>query len=89
MSFVDTLIRFFARTPEETRGATPAGACPNCWGHMEYDGQVRAAARDRNVDLVNGRDRQTFVQQFVTEHIDGIRLRKGPSGATCPTCSVA
>ena len=87
MKLLNILSDFFARPAEETAGEVPEGACPNCWGHYEYDGQIRKVARDRQVDVANGVMRYAFIEDFVVNHIDGIRLRNGPHGRTCPTCN--
>ena len=47
MSLLDTLSAFFARPAKQTAAEVPEGACPNCWGHYEYDGEIRKVARDR------------------------------------------
>ena len=86
MSLLDTLSAFFSRPAEETTAEVPAGACPNCWGHYEYDGEIRKVARDRQIDVNSGRERYAFIQDFVVNHIDGIRLRDDDKGWVCPKC---
>tara|TARA_B100000029_G_scaffold367066_1_gene360492 strand:+ start:323 stop:598 length:276 start_codon:yes stop_codon:yes gene_type:complete len=86
MSLLETLSAFFSRPAEDTAGEVPEGACPNCWGHYEYDGEIRQVARDRQVDVNNGEERYAFIQDFVVNHVDGIRLRDGEQGRTCPRC---
>ena len=86
MSWSDTLSAFFARPARDTSGETPDGACPNCWGRYEYDGEIRQVARDRQIDVNNGEQRYAFIQDFVVTHIDGIRLREDDHGYVCPKC---
>jgi hypothetical protein len=88
MRFLDTVAAFFRRTPDETAGEVPDGACPNCWGHFEYDGQFRKAAKDRGYAVLAGQEKQAFIQAFVSEHIDGIRLQRSAGGLVCPHCKV-
>ena len=84
MSLLDTLSAFFSRPAEETANETPEGACPNCWGHYEYDGEIRQIARDRQIDVDSGREPYAFIQEFVVKHIDGIRLRDDGTRAGLP-----
>lgn len=86
MSLLDTLSAFFSRPPEETGDQVPDGACPNCWGRYEYDGEIRQVARDRQIDVNNGVERHAFIKDFVVTHIDGIRLRNDDQGHVCPRC---
>ena len=86
MSIADRIREFFARPADETNGTAPDGACPNCWGYYEFDNQVRRAAREQRIDLVNGRENHAFIRQFVEEHIDGIRVESTPEGLYCPRC---
>ena len=86
MSLLGTLSAFFARSAEDTAGETPDGACPNCWGRYEYDGEIRQVARDRQIDVNNGVERYAFIQDFVVNHIEGIRLRQDDRGFICPKC---
>jgi hypothetical protein len=64
MSLLDTLSAFFSRPAEETADEAPEGACPNCWGRYEYDGEIREIARDRQIDVNNGAERYAFIQDF-------------------------
>ena len=86
MKFIDTLSAFFSRPAEKTVDEVPEGACPNCWGRYEYDGDIRQVARDRQIDVNNGVERYAFIQDFVVNHVDGIRLRDDDGGRRCPTC---
>ena len=86
MAFVDTIVSFFRRPAAETASEVPEGACPNCWGHLEFDGKVRQAVVDRQISVNNGEESYAFIQAFVVEHIDGIRLKDSGQGPTCPRC---
>lgn len=86
MSLLDTLVDFFSRSPDDTRGDTPDGLCPNCWGRDEYDGQVRDVAKDRQINVNNHQERYAFIQQFVVNHVDGIRLKNHGGRTVCDTC---
>ena len=79
---------FFQKPSSETRGRTPEGLCPNCWGSQEYDGQIRELYRDRQIDVNNHEANYAFIQDFVVTHLDGIRLKKGANSLECPTCQV-
>ena len=63
--------------------------CPNCWGKQEYDGQIVEAARDRQIDINNHDKSSTraFIQEFITKHVVGIKLRKEGNHKVCPMCS--
>ncbi|MCP4437053.1 MAG: hypothetical protein GY812_16345 [Actinomycetia bacterium] len=83
MAFVDSLLSFFRRPAAETAAAVPEGACPNCWGHYEYDGVVREAIRDKQIDINNERASRAFIEEFVVTRLEGVRLKS----AGCPTCN--
>ncbi len=85
-NFIETLVSFFQKPEEETNGQVPEGLCPNCWGTQEYDNQIRELYKDRQIDVNNHKDHYAFVQDFIVNHVNGIRLIKGNHGFTCPTC---
>ncbi|MDN5202550.1 hypothetical protein QQ008_14275 [Fulvivirgaceae bacterium BMA10] len=62
------------------------GACPNCWGEQEYDGQVRNLLADKQLDVNNHEARHAFIRDFVVNHVSGIRLQKDNDGYQCPMC---
>ena len=82
----ETLIDFFRKPEEETKGASPSGLCPNCWGSQEYDGEIRELYKDKQIDVNNHERNYAFIQEFVVKHIDGIHLKKGNTSLECPTC---
>lgn len=87
MSLLDSLASLFDR--DRGPDPVPDGLCPNCWGQQEYGDQIRDMARDRQVDVNNHRSRHAFVQDFVVQHVDGIRVRGIGKGGACPTCHTA
>jgi len=85
---IERLISFFKKSKEETKGKSPGGFCPNCWGSQEYDNQIRELYRDKQVDVNNQEANYAFIQDFVVTHIKGIHLKKGKNSLECPTCRV-
>ncbi|MFT5680812.1 MAG: hypothetical protein ACI8RZ_001718 [Myxococcota bacterium] len=86
MAFLDTVVAFFRRPAEDTADEVPEGACPNCWGRLEFDGKVRQAMVDRQISVNNGEAHYAFIQAFVVKNIDGIRLKDSARGPTCSKC---
>ena len=65
-----------------------AGACPNCWGTQEYDGQYIAYVEDQtkaNINHDKGHQK-AFIQQFIETNVSGIRLKKDGDRQSCPVC---
>ena len=87
-TMIKQLLDFFKRPTEQTKGETPEGLCPNCWGSQEYDNVVREMYRDKQVDVNNHEANYAFIQDFVVNRIDGIKLKKGNNGYQCPTCKM-
>jgi len=83
---IDTLISFFKKGDKEREGKTPEGLCPNCWGEQEYDNTIRDLYKDKQIDVNNHTKHHAFVQDFVVNHVSGIKLKKGNNGVICPTC---
>lgn len=65
-----------------------AGACPNCWGHSEYDGQYKEAVKDQTKSNIDGDKlhQKAFVQQFIENNVTGIRLKRDGDQQYCPVC---
>ncbi len=65
------------------------GACPNCWGRQDYDGQFMEAARDQTKSNINHDKtaRKAFIAQFVETNVTGIRLKKDGDQQICPACN--
>ena len=83
---IETLINFFKHPAKSTKGETPEGLCPNCWGEQEYDNMIREMYEDQQIDVSNQKANYAFIQDFVVNKIDGIKLIKGTKGSVCPTC---
>jgi hypothetical protein len=83
---IDTLIHFFKRSTSETKGKTPEGICPNCWGAQEYDNVIRELYDDKQIDVNNHKSNYAFIQDFVVNRIEGIQLKKGNNGMECKSC---
>jgi len=84
---IETLRLFFSKSEIETKLLVPEGVCPNCWGRQEYDGMFRKLYNEKQIDVNNHKAQYAFIQKFVVEYIDGIKLRRGDDGLECPTCT--
>jgi len=85
---LETLIQFFRKSKEETVSEAPDGLCPNCWGEQEYDKVIREMHYDKQIDVNNHTAHHTFIQKFVVNKVDGIKLDKTMEGYVCPTCKL-
>lgn len=65
-----------------------AGACPNCWGKQDYDGEFVAFVEDKTKANINHdhSSKKAFIQQFVETNITGIHLKKDGEAWACPSC---
>jgi len=65
-----------------------AGACPNCWGHQEYQDKFIDYIEDQTKSNINHdkSSKKAFIQQFVETNITGIRLKKEGELLVCPSC---
>ena len=88
MDIIENLISYFRKPKSTNTGNAPEGVCPNCWGKQEYDNVIREMFEDKQIDVNNHQESYAFIQKFVVEKIDGIRLKKGSSSFECPTCKV-
>lgn len=86
---IEQLIAWFKKDQAATKGKTPEGICPNCWGYHEYDNQIREAIKDNQIDINNHRAAQDFLQKFKTEHLEGIQLVAKKEEHYCPTCKTS
>lgn len=89
MDFIETLTSFFNKPKTETKGKTPDGFCPNCWGFQEYDNKIRDMYIEKQIDINNHKANYSFIQKFLVTNIDGIRLRKDQDGIVCPNCKTS
>lgn len=65
-----------------------AGACPNCWGIIKYDGEFNDYVYDQtksNINKDKGK-KKAFIQQFVENNLTGIRLKQSGKQQQCPEC---
>lgn len=85
---IETLINFFKQPKEKTKGKTPEGLCPNCWGHQEFDNKIRELYADKQIDVNNYTANQSFIKEFVVTNLQGIKLVKGNNSFECPTCRI-
>lgn len=85
---IDALVQFFSKSKEETVNQAPYGLCPNCWGEQEYDHVIREMHYDKQIDVNKHTAHHAFIQKFVVNKVDGIRLDKSVDGITCPTCRI-
>lgn len=78
---------FFSQPAETTQNQVPEGVCPNCWGKQEYDSEIRELRKDKQIDVNNHEANYAFIQDFVVNKVEGIKLQKLSSGAShCPYC---
>ena len=67
---------------------TPEGLCPNCWGDQEYGNIVREKFKDSQIDVNNGEAKFAFIQDFVVNNMNGIKLKSSVHGQECPSCKM-
>ena len=67
--------------------ARPENACPNCWGYYEYDEKIKEGLKDKQIDIKNKVKVGSFINSFVTNHMDGIVLLEDREGKYCPRCN--
>ncbi len=85
---IETLINFFKQPASLTKGETPDSLCPNCWGQQEYDNTIRKMYIDKQIDVNNHEANYSFIQDFVINRINGIKLIKGPVSSSCLMCGL-
>lgn len=85
MNILENIVKFFESNEKETKDKTPKGLCPVCWGYQEYDKKIRTLYHDKQIDVNNHKEKYSMMQDFVTEHINGIKLKEGEI-STCPKC---
>ena len=84
MDIIKSLTNLLQKRKTFAPDDTPDGYCPNCWGIQEWDGKIRKMYEDKQIDVNNHEANYAFIQEFVVNQIDGIRLK----GAIhkCPNC---
>jgi len=83
---MSNLLKFFKELNESTGSEAPDGYCPNCWGEQEYDKNIRQLYKDKQIDINNHEAHYAFIQDFVVNQLEGIRLKKGDGGHQCLAC---
>ncbi len=88
MGITEILSRKRSESEITAKEWSEAKACPNCWGMQEYDQKYVEFVKDRQIDHINQTTagRKAFIEQFVEDHITGIRLKREGDQLTCPTC---
>tara|TARA_B100000795_G_scaffold173674_1_gene130984 strand:- start:4871 stop:5212 length:342 start_codon:yes stop_codon:yes gene_type:complete len=66
----------------------PERVCPNFWEKQEYDNEIRDMVEDPQIEVNLGSKKYAFIQYFVVNHIDGIKLRSAINGTECPRCKM-
>ncbi len=77
---------FFSKTKEETANEVPDGFCPNCWGRQQYDGEIREIYEVKQINVNNHKTHYAFIQDFVVNRVEGIKLVNGNNGMQCLVC---
>ena len=85
MDIINSLLAFFTKPEADVKDETPEGVWPNC--RQEYDNKIRDIYKDKQVDVNNQKAHYSFIQKFVVNYIDGIKLKLEENGWRCPNCS--
>ena len=88
MSLYKSVMSYFSKKEKGEDVKAPEGVCPNCWGTQDYDGQFREILKDEQIDVNNHEANYAFIQDFVVNHVDGIKLKNDKTGMVCPNCKV-
>jgi hypothetical protein len=86
MSLFESVVNYLMGKEKGDNLETPEGACPICWGHQAYNNQIRKIVKDHQIDVNAGREKYAFIQDFVVNHVDGIKLKNTIHGTECPKC---
>ncbi len=63
----------------------PDNVCPNCWGHQNYDHQIREKLKDEQIDVNNKKLVRSFIQEWVVQNLTGSKL-KNEMEYNCVAC---
>ncbi|MBO3098777.1 hypothetical protein [Gelidibacter pelagius] len=85
MDLMENIVQFLRKPESKTKGKSPEGTCPVCWGYQQYDAKIREVFKDRQIDVNNHKGSYMRIQRFVKKYIDGIRLKQSEV-KDCPTC---
>lgn len=73
---------------KNTKGETPEGYCPQCWGRQEYEGKFYEAVHKEKVDLNNINEKKGWINAYVTQNLEGIKLKEVEGTRECPSCKL-
>ena len=82
----ESVVNYLKKKDKGEDVAAPDGVCPVCWGYQEYDNQIREIVNDHQINVNAGRENYAFIQDFVVNHVDGIKLKNTIHGTECPRC---
>jgi len=88
MSTINSIITYITGKRNGSEAKAPEGVCPNCWVKQEYDNEIRDMVEDPQIEVNSGSTKYAFIQDFVVNHIDGIKLRSAINGTECPRCKM-
>ncbi len=87
MSLFESVISYLKGKEKGEELEAPVGACPPCWGEQEFDNKIREIVKDRQINVNSGNENYAFIQDFVVNHVDGIKLKNQIDGLKCPKCN--
>lgn len=64
----------------------PEGYCPNCWGEQQYEGKFRDVLEKEHIDLNNVEENLGWIEAYVIENFEGIKVRDEDGRKICPAC---
>jgi hypothetical protein len=88
MNLYENVVKFFGQKKNGENVVAPESVCPNCWGSQEYADQIREIEKDFQLEVSKGSANYAFIQNFVVNHIDGIKLRNSLEGFECAKCKI-
>ncbi|MFT5618898.1 MAG: hypothetical protein ACI85I_002133 [Arenicella sp.] len=86
MNLVNSIIDYLKRKEEGKDLQAPEGVCPNCWGEQQYDNLIRDKVKDSQVGVNTHKSKHAFIQDFVVNHVNGIKLKNTLKGVECAKC---
>lgn len=88
MNLTKSILNYFSKKNKGEAIKSPEGVCPNCWGTQDYDNQFRELFEDKQIDVNNHEVNYAFIQDFIVNHVNGIKLKTDKTAVVCPTCRV-
>jgi hypothetical protein len=86
MDIIDNIVDYFKNKGENNEDPSPKGTCSVCWGYQQYDGKIRELLEDKQIDINNHKDTYMIIQEFMKEHVEGVKLKEGVV-TECPNCA--